>query len=263
MADIPVSASLPPYLSPSLSTSLPPSPQTSLSQHRSVVVADPFPISRGAVAQLLRRCGGADDVAETGDPDGALEAVRRRGAGMVLTDVDLTAEGDGVRLCARLKRLAHPPAVLMFAGSNDPSVVARCMTAGADGFVHRSATPERLVRAVESVAVGRPVWFLGETARERAAGDVHAAAPRHGMTAREQQVLGLLLGRYSNDEIAAELHLARQTVKNHVSSVLQKLGAANRRELLSAGWHTPAPKGTSPVAPKRDSPRRSRIVVSS
>ncbi len=195
------------------------------------VIADPFPISRTAVASLLRHSGAVDDAQEATTPEGALELVRRLRADLLVTEVDLAAPGDGVQLCRQVKGLIRPPTVLMFTGAFDPVVVAACLAGGADGFVHRTASPERLVRAVEALAAGRPVWYL----REHTDGAPALDAPLRvaGMTAREQQILGLLLSRYSNDEIAAELHLARQTVKNHVSNVLGKLGVANRRELLA------------------------------
>jgi DNA-binding NarL/FixJ family response regulator len=203
-----------------------------LSRYRAVVVADPFPVHRGAVASLLRLAGAADDTAEADSARTALEAVRRTGAAMLVTEVDLAGSADGIQLCRQVKRLARPPLVLVFTASGDPAVVAACLAGGADGFVHRSATTEQLVRAVEALGAGRPVWHLGGNGEQGKA----AGPPRvHGMTLREQEVLGLLLARFSNDEIAAELHLARQTVKNHVSSVLRKVGAANRRELL-ATW---------------------------
>jgi DNA-binding NarL/FixJ family response regulator len=204
---------------------------TSLSQYQAVVVADPFPVHRAAIASLLRVAGAADEVAEADSPQAALEAVRRTGASLLVTDVDLTGPGDGIRLCRQVKRLALAPRVLVFTGAGDPAVVAACLAGGADGFVHRSASAQQLVRAVESLSAGRPVWHLRENQTQAAAA---LGQPRVlGMTAREQEILGLLLGRFSNDEIAEELQLARQTVKNHVSNVLNKLGVANRRELLN------------------------------
>ncbi|MGW4567911.1 response regulator [Streptomyces sp. NPDC004561] len=203
----------------------------SLSRYRVAVVADPFPVSRTAVASLLRHSGALDDAREADSGQTAVELVRRLGADLLVTDVDLAGRGDGVRLCHQVKRLSRPPSVLVFTGADDPAVVAACLTGGADGFVHRSASPERLVHAVETLAVGRPVWYLRGQREEPPRGPAQPRVP--GMTAREQQVLGLLLARCSNDEIAAELHVARQTVKNHVSNVLRKLGVANRRELLA------------------------------
>ncbi|GAA2116320.1 response regulator transcription factor [Kitasatospora saccharophila] len=216
----------------------------SYSRHRAVVVADPFPVPRAAIAALLRRSGAADETVEAASPQAALDAVRRLDAAVLITEVDLLAPGDGVLLCRQAKALAKPPSVLVFTGADDPAVVAACLSGGVDALVHRTASPERLVRAVEAVAVGRPVWYL----REPQPGTLPFPAGRDrlpGMTGREQEVLGLLLRRFSNEEIALELHLARQTVKNHVSSVLHKLGMANRRELLGSvrGIHGSVPAG--------------------
>ncbi|MEV0975835.1 response regulator transcription factor [Streptomyces sp. NPDC049915] len=207
------------------------SEEKTLSARHIVVIADPYPISRAAVASLLRHSGAVDEAQEAESGQGALDLVRRLRADMLVTEVDLAGRGDGVQLVRQVKKLARPPTVLMFTGADDPAVVAACLAGGADGFVHRSASPERLVRAVETLAAGRSVWYLREHAGLVPEPGTQPRVP--GMTAREQQILGLLLGRYSNDEIAAELHLARQTVKNHVSNVLTKLGVANRRELLA------------------------------
>lgn len=208
-----------------------------LSRFRAVVVADPFPLSRTALAALLlRRAASADAVLEAGDPAEALRGVRERRADLLVTAPDLAAPGDGIQLCEQVKALARPVAVLVLSASDDPGLMARCMIAGADGFVHRSADARQLLQSVEQISAGRGAWFLGPQRGgrlPRSRPEVREPPLDVRLTAREQQVLGLLLARYSNDEIAAELYLARQTVKNHVSSVLGKLGVANRRELLA------------------------------
>jgi DNA-binding NarL/FixJ family response regulator len=207
-----------------------------LSRYRTVVVADPFPLSRNALAALLRRSGSADVVVEVGDAGAALRGIRERRTDLLVTNPDLTAPGDGIALCEQVKALARPVSVLVFSASSDPGLMARCMIAGADGFVHRSADARQLLHSVELLAAGRGAWFLGPDRGDRPPQALlQAYEPQLDvrLTAREQEVLGLLLARRSNDEIAAELHLARQTVKNHVSNVLGKLGVANRRELLA------------------------------
>ncbi|GHE12661.1 response regulator [Streptomyces alanosinicus] len=201
-----------------------------LSRHRTAVVADPFPVSRQAVASLIRHSDAVDVAEQAGDQRAALELLRRLRADVVISDVDLERRGAGLALCRQAKRLPDPPTVLIFTGADDPAVVAAALASGADGFVHRTASPERLLQAVDTLAAGRPVWYLREHGPGAARDNTTSRIP--GLTAREQQVLGLLLGRYSNDEIAGELHLARQTVKNHVSSVLQKIGVASRKDLL-------------------------------
>ncbi|WP_371480757.1 response regulator [Kitasatospora sp. NBC_00315] len=199
-----------------------------------VVVVDPWPLLRDAVADLLQDNGAARVVGAARGGEQGWELCRSLAPDLVITDADLLAAGDGIRLGRRLKALARPPQVLVYSGSNDPSIVVECLGGAADCFVHRSAEPELLVSAVRGLAGGRPVWFVGEQGQGvPAGGDPVDGALLRAMTGREQEVLGLLLRRYSNDEIAGELCLARQTVKNYVSSVLQKLEMSSRRELYS------------------------------
>ncbi|GAB2688104.1 LuxR C-terminal-related transcriptional regulator [Kitasatospora kifunensis] len=198
------------------------------------VVVDPWPLLRDAVAGLLTDAEAARVVGTARSDAEGWELCRTLGPDLVITDADLLAPGDGIRLGRRLRSLARPPQVLVYSGSNEPSVVVECLGGAADCFVHRSAEPELLVSAVRGLAGGRPVWFVGEQGRDAPArGDLVDGALLRAMTSREQEVLGLLLRRYSNEEIAGELCLARQTVKNYVSSVLQKLELSSRRELYS------------------------------
>jgi DNA-binding NarL/FixJ family response regulator len=202
---------------------------------RNVLVADSFPLTRGALADLLRSARVADSTFEASSSGSALRQAREHAVDLVILDPDLGRPQAGLRLCLELKSSARPPAVLMYAANSSPSVVTASVANGADGFVHRSATPEQVVQAARSVDVGRSFWFLGELAQAWSAARPTAhemTGPFNDMTGREQQIFTLLLDRHSNDEIAAELHLATQTVKNHVSTILKKIGAANRRELL-------------------------------
>lgn len=203
-------------------------------QPQRTVVVDPWPLLRGAVADLLMDTGAARVVGTARGGEQAWELCRTLRPDLVITDADLLAPGDGIRLGRRLRSLAAPPRVLVYSGSNEPSVVVECLSGAADCFVHRSAEPDLLVTAVRELAGGRPVWFMGEQDESAPqGGEALDGAVLRAMTGREQEVLGLLLRRYSNDEIAGELCLARQTVKNYVSSVLQKLEMSSRRELYS------------------------------
>jgi DNA-binding NarL/FixJ family response regulator len=170
-------------------------------------------------------------VYETGTSAGALNTVRDLRVPLVVLDIDLDRRHSGLQLCRRLKQLGYPPSVLVFSGADSPEAVTESMASGADGFVHRSATAEQLIDAVCRVAGGLPVWLPREPRRETRTAETRAVPPFARMTQREQEIFALLLSRYSNAEIADELRLARQTVKNHVSSVLQKVGAANRHDV--------------------------------
>lgn len=200
-------------------------------QRQRVLVVDSFPISRRAVADLLRHSGVAHDTYEAGSATTALKQARAHALDLVVLDPDIDGPQAGLGLCRKLKDSARPPAVLVFASVSTPSVITASVVSGADGFVHRSATLEQLVDVAQSIREGRPFRFLAEPAPARRRSPQRMTGPYNEMTRREEQVFALLLDRYSNDEIAAELHLAPQTVKNHVSTILRKTGVGNRREL--------------------------------
>jgi DNA-binding NarL/FixJ family response regulator len=197
-----------------------------------VVVVDHFPVVLDAISCLIARHHIADTVGKANTAQDALDQCARPGPDLVITDVDLGRAREGIWLCRRVKQLPDAPLVLMFSSTKEASTIVECIRSGADGFVHRSATQDVVVSALREMLAARSSWFFGDDEQppveieglDRRAVDV--------LTGREREVLALLLRRYSNHEIAADLFLAQQTVKNYVSSVLQKLGFSSRGQLL-------------------------------
>lgn len=106
-----------------------------------------------------------------------------------------------------------------------------CIRGGAAGFVHESCPPESIVKGLHEVLSGRGFWHLGADEPQpetRKAGPVGAWK----LSGREEEILGLLLRRRSNEEIAQELCLTQQTVKNYASRVFHKVGVSGRKELF-------------------------------
>ncbi|MGW5972106.1 response regulator transcription factor [Streptomyces sp. NPDC055186] len=130
--------------------------------------------------------------------------------------------------------LAHSGTrVILYSRDNTPRSVVDCIRGGAAGFVHDSCPPESIVKGLHDVLSGRNFWHLGADEPEPAQG---AEGPGTGqpwkLSGREEEVLDLLLRRRSNEEIAHELCLTRQTVKNYASRVFHKVGVSGRKELL-------------------------------
>ncbi|GGV32920.1 DNA-binding response regulator [Kitasatospora herbaricolor] len=226
-------------------TSVPWDPQEWTAHPRALVV-DHWPLARTALSALLRESGAVGTVTTARSAEAAWLDHRETRADIVITDCDLRKPRDGLRLGRHLKDSRRPPMVLVYSEHNDPDVVFECLEGAADSFVHRSVEPETLVEAVRRLATGRPTWITSDqNALDGLGAAAHPAWPAgdaqpgrdmltESMTVREREVLELLLRRYSNDEIATHLHLARQTVKNYVSTVMQKLEVSSRRELH--GW---------------------------
>ncbi|MER6048139.1 response regulator transcription factor [Streptomyces sp. NPDC001793] len=204
----------------------------SLRKRKSVVV-DSFPVMRDAVAKLLKQHRLADVVEKFDTAHSAFKGCLQLRPDFLITDVDLGGSRMGLDLCRSLKQLDAPPQVMVFSSTSAPNIVADCISSGADSFVHRSADPAYFVTAVRAMIGDRPVWYAGED--HEASIDVACIGPNiaQALTNREQEVLALLLQRYSNPEISNRLFLARQTVKNYVSSILQKLELSSRHELLT------------------------------
>ncbi|GFN08391.1 hypothetical protein Smic_69470 [Streptomyces microflavus] len=108
-----------------------------------------------------------------------------------------------------------------------------CIRGGAAGFVHESCPPESIVKGLHDVLSGRSFWHLGADEPERApVAQRPDAGGQWKLSGREEEILGLLLRRRSNEEIAHELCLTQQTVKNYASRVFHKVGVSGRKELF-------------------------------
>ncbi|MBS2964392.1 response regulator transcription factor [Actinocrinis puniceicyclus] len=202
-----------------------------------MLLVERFPLMLRALQSALESVDGLTVVGTADSAPKAMELYYRLRPGLVITDWTLDEPGDGGRLSRNLKNQPDPPRVLLYSSSNQLDVLAACLNGAADSFVYRKADAKQLLEAITETRRGVPTWYLGGHVRDPTRQIVpgsDAGAVAGQLTARESQVLELLLRRYSNAEIADELYLAHQTVKNYVSTILQKLDVSSRRELLSS-----------------------------
>lgn len=193
-----------------------------------VLVVDSQPTMRLGVRYALEAEEDLVPVGEAGEAEDALDLAEEASPDVVVVDPDI--EGDGKEFLKELKALPDSPGVVVHTARNSEEDVFASRLAGAESFVHKEESTGRLIQAIRETRRGKRVWFLGE---ERDDPD----PPAHGeserlLTGREKEVFALLIRRRSNAEIADELCIGIQTTKNHVSSVLRKLGVARREELL-------------------------------
>ena len=138
----------------------------------------------------------------------------------------------------------HPARVLMLTTFDLDDYIYEALRVGASGFLLKDSEPEELLHAVRVVASGEAL--LSPSVTRRLIENFVAARPHptasstalNGLTDREREVLRLMaLGR-SNAEIAAELFIAEQTTKTHVSRILQKLNLRDRVQAVVLGYET-------------------------
>jgi DNA-binding NarL/FixJ family response regulator len=177
-----------------------------------------------------------DPVAVT-NPDQALAMVAVRKHDAVLMDVRL-GNVSGIDLTRRLAALSSPPVIIMLTAYADAATAAEAIRAGAVGFVPKSASVEQVVSAVRTAVLGG-TWLPAGLLRELLAGCQPPVDERQQLigqlTAREHQVLSLMVSGLDRDHIAEQLSQSPNTVRTHIRNVTVKLGCHSALEVVAVG----------------------------
>ena len=172
---------------------------------------------------------------EADDGAALLEGLAATPVDVVLSDIRMPGM-DGIAALQALRERGDGTPVLLLTTFDDSELLLRATEAGAQGFLLKDAAPEDLRDAVLRIAAGDTLLQPVSTDPVRARYRYHAAdAPREPFSEREVAILRLMAGGYSNREIARSVFLAEGTVKNYVSTILEKLDTRDRtRAVLKA-----------------------------
>ena len=152
---------------------------------------------------------------------------------VVLMDIQLP-KMSGVECVARLKELLPPVQVIMVTVYEDPDRIFCALRAGACGYLLKRSTPEQIVAAIRDVQQGG-VPMSSEIARKVIAHfqqQETAASDMEGLSAREREVLDLVVRGLSNKEIVDRLGISIEGVRWHLRNIYQKLHVHTRTEVL-------------------------------
>lgn len=174
-------------------------------------------------------------VAHTGEE--VIAAVDALEPDLVVLDVRMP-ELDGVRTAERL-HARHPQVyIIMLTSFDNDEYVQKAILNGASGYLLKDLPPKELVDAIRAVSRGT-VFFSPSVARKIVARIENNGPPQESgelpdwarlLGSRDRQILTLISRGLSNKEIAAELFLSEQTIKNYVSVIYAKIGARNRSQ---------------------------------
>ncbi|HEY2549276.1 MAG TPA: response regulator transcription factor [Streptosporangiaceae bacterium] len=225
------------------------------------MVVDDHPIWRNGVARDLAEAG-FDVVGTARDAAQALRVAAATRPGVILLDLNLP-DLSGAELTSRLLAADSSVRVLVLSASGERQDVLDAVTAGATGYLVKSAEPAELIAAVRTTAAGQAVFtaglaglVLGEF-RRLSSGSTAAAGPGQQagkrapagrdrpvggpasrepappvLTARETEILRLVATGLTYPQIASRLVLSTRTVQNHVQNTLVKLQLHNKAQLV-------------------------------
>jgi two-component system, NarL family, nitrate/nitrite response regulator NarL len=202
-----------------------------------VLVVDDHPVVREGLKMLL---GGAEDVAVVGEAatgSDAIAAANRAAPDVILLDLDLAGD-DGLSYVAALQSSAANARVIVLTGVRDRARHEAALLAGARGLVVKDRPAEVLLKAVRKVHEGE-LWFdraMLEAVVQRSIFGARASDPETGkiasLTDREREVVALIGEGLRNEEIGRRLFISEKTVRNHLSTIFEKLGVSDRLELV-------------------------------
>jgi DNA-binding NarL/FixJ family response regulator len=195
-----------------------------------VLIADDHPVVRQGLQVLLSLQEDIEVVGEAADGDEAVELTAALAPDVILLDLRLPGL-DGLGVLADLRERGLATRVLVLTSVTDPASVTLAMRAGAAGFLYKDIDPDVIVRALRLVRDGQVVLAPeASAALVRARSRTDAVAGLDALTAREREVLAQIAEGRTNRQIARLLQMSEKTVKTHVSSVLAKLGVADRTQ---------------------------------
>jgi len=192
-----------------------------------ILVADDHAMVRQGLRGFLSTSVDLETVGEATDGTEAVDLAHRLRPDLVLMDL-LMPGLDGISATAAIRRELPAVEVMALTGYLEAQMIADALHAGAVGYLLKDTDADELQRAVRAAAAGQVQ--LSPAVAARLVRDVHVPTNPPQLTRREEQVLVLLARGRANGQIARELHIAPQTVKTHVSSILAKLGAQSRTQ---------------------------------
>lgn len=209
-------------------------PEQPLASGIRVLIVDDHELFRRALREHLE-ANGVDVVGEAQDAEGAVAVATETAPEVVLMDIRMPG-GSGIDATRRLLEAVPGTQVLMLTIHTEDVVIAEAIMAGASGYLLKDAGGDQILAAIAAAHSGetplspRIASALIRLIREREPPPATRSGELPRLTEREREVLGLIAEGRENNEIAAALVISPETVKTHVSSILEKLEADNRAQ---------------------------------
>lgn len=213
---------------------------------------DDHPVFRGGLRGLLELDDEIQVIGEAQDGQQALEMARSLKPQVILMDVNLPVV-NGLQATRQLTAERSDLAVIILTAYHDDEQMLHAVRAGAYGYFPKEVAPSELLNAIRMVSHGNYVindevlakpqvasWLIHQFETIQVGAEDAPEETFRALSGREMEILKLITRGLSNKEIAKALGISRQTVKNHMTSILRKLAVNDRTQAavyaLRRGW---------------------------
>lgn len=215
------------------------------------MIVDDHPLFRAGLQNALQLHDDLEIVGVSIDGEQAVTDAQTMRPDVVILDVNLPRL-NGFQAMQLLIRTASPPAVVILTAHHDDEQILQAFGSGARAYANKTIHPDDLVDIIRDVCDGLyvahdrrmkaddyAVWYRAERVRQTQASSSEDE-PSGALSAREMEILAHVTDGLLNKEIAQELGISQQTVKNHVTSILRKMNVKDRTQAavaaLKRGW---------------------------
>ena len=197
-------------------------------EHIRVFLVDDHSILRMGLADMLRREPGIEVVGSASCAADALDALTRQEIDVLLTDLRMP-EMSGDALITEVRKRFPKIGVGVLTTYHSDEDVFNSVKAGAMAYILKSASMEQIVEAIRCLKAGS-TWFPPQISKQ-----LTQRLSRTELSIREVEVLRLAAKGLRNREIGAQLFISENTVRNHIVSLMEKLGTTYRTEAIAMG----------------------------
>ncbi len=200
-----------------------------------LLIIDDHEMVREGLKAMLATESDFSIVGDAANAEQALDLIEQLHPDVALLDVRLPGVS-GVEVCRTVTERYPQTAVIILTTFTDENLIARCIQAGARGFIVKDIERFDLKRSIRAVARGEaaldPKAAVAVLAQLRRAPQITADAPPEPLSAQQLVILRLVAQGLSSREIATQLYLSENTVKGYVQEILHRLGVKNRTEAV-------------------------------
>jgi DNA-binding NarL/FixJ family response regulator len=209
---------------------VPRGPNTS-SDNRRVVVVDDHELLRAGTRRILDDAAGFTVVGEADDGGTAVSVITDTCPDVVLVDIRLPTVS-GIDLARQIVEEHPGMTVLILSAYDDEHYVRAALAAGVAGYLLKTMPSAELIRSIRAACDGGALLEKAPSGRGEKAEDAGQDTGHPRLTAREQEVVGLVARGKSNKAIAHQLGISPRTVEGHLNHVFEKVGSTSRTELV-------------------------------